>query len=524
MPLACEQTGRFVLWAVSPRWRVSVPMRHERARSATMAVSGMNDVKKAEPQLSERSLGRDLDEPVAAAQLMTLGIFISMRWIFILGIVVAALVSTRVFDIQFPTLPTYAICIVMGVYNAFLYVGLRGLRKDVTDQMAHKAWQYGIVGIVLDLVTLTALLHYTGGIENPFIFYFVFHIVLASIALNRRAVYALATMAVVLVSALVMLEFVDIVPHVNLAGFVLPTRYKEPSRVVAVLLSLTTIIYVSTYISTAISGELRKRQRQVVQLREQLLQETSRELEMSSQENARLEEDKQRFLAFLGMAAHDLKAPLAAFQSYIGVLLGGYTGELNEKQKTVLQRCSTRLNGLLKLISDLLDIPRIEKGQLIEDMADVSLSSLIEECIQEQRGLADGKGLELRVVVSASLPVIRGSSSRLRQALTNLINNAISYTHAGMVSVRAAERGIDVVVEVSDTGIGIPPADRERLFTDFFRGSNVDSPGTGLGLSITRRIIESHGGSISVESPDPESKVGTRFTFTVPKKGVGTTA
>lgn len=493
-------------------------MRHDAAGNVTI-VSEMNDILKSESNPNESSSQRLIDEPVAATQLMSLGIFISMRWVFILGIVIAALVATRVFDIQFPTLPTYVICVVMGTYNAFLYMGLRSVRRDRTKTVSSRAWSYGIAGIALDLMALTALLHYTGGIENPFIFYFVFHIVLASIALDRRTVYTLATLAVVMVSGLVMLEFIDVIPHINLEGFVLASRYKEPSRVIAVLLSLTTIIYVSSYISTAISGELRKRQKEVVQLREELLVEKTRELEISSEENARLEEDKRRFLVFLGMAAHELKAPLAAFQSYIGVLLGGYTGELNEKQKNVLQRCSIRLSGLLKLITDLLDIPRIERGQIADEMSDVSLVPLIQESIQDQRSLAESKGLELVVNVPLSLPPVRGSDIRLRQVLTNLVNNAINYTHAGKISVTAAERGDDVVVEVADTGIGIPAADKEHVFEDFYRGSNVDTPGTGLGLSITKRIIASHGGKISAKSPYEESSVGTKFTFSLPKKG-----
>lgn len=468
--------------------------------------------------MDNRPLADEIKEPLEAAQLMSLSIFIRMRWVFILGIIVAALVSTRVFSIEFPTLPAYIICVIMVGYNALLFIRLRVLREDHARALASRARRYNIAGVMLDLVTLTALLHYTGGIENPFIFYFVFHIVLASTVLDRRTVYILATAAVMLITALVMLEFTDIIPHVNLAGFVLPTRYKEPGRVVAILTSLTTIIYVSSYISTAISGELRKRQRQVVELREQILREKTRELETSSQEKARLVEDKQRFLGFLGMAAHDLKAPLAAIQSYFGVMLGGYAGDLNEKQKNMLQRSATRINELFKLISDLLDIPRIETGQVANEMGDVCLLSVITECIQEQGSLAMEKGLELRADLPSSLPTVRGSTLRLRQTLTNLINNAINYTHAGTVTVRALADGNKVRVEVMDTGIGVSQEDKPRLFNDFFRGSNVDTRGTGLGLSIAKRIIEAHGGAIWVESPYPESKVGSKFSFILPIK------
>ena len=98
----------------------------------------------------------------------------------------------------------------------------------------------------------------------------------------------------------------------------------------------------------------------------------------------------------------------------------------------------------------------------------------------------------------------------------NVVSNAISYTDEGTVSLRVIDEDSILRIEVKDTGIGIPPEDLPRVFDDFFRASNVEARGTGLGLSITRRIVEAHGGKIWVESPDPESNNGSRFTFTVP--------
>jgi signal transduction histidine kinase len=103
--------------------------------------------------------------------------------------------------------------------------------------------------------------------------------------------------------------------------------------------------------------------------------------------------------------------------------------------------------------------------------------------------------------------------------ITNLVNNAINYTPKGTVTIRVQARDRDLLVEVIDTGIGIPPADLPKLFEDFFRASNVESKGTGLGLSISRRIVEAHGGRIWTESPSPETGTGSKFSFTLPKLG-----
>ena len=235
-------------------------------------------------------------------------------------------------------------------------------------------------------------------------------------------------------------------------------------------------------------------------------------------EAAKLEEEKNRFLSFLGIAAHDLKAPLAAIQSYIGVMLGGYSGELNEKQKNMLERSGYRITELLNLISDLLDIPRIETGQIVQEMKEISFRQVVRNCLQDLRSLAKEKGVKLKVELPETLPKIYGSSPRLQQVINNLVNNAINYTPEGTVTLRVEDEDNDIHVEVMDTGIGIPPEDLPQVFDDFFRASNVAIKGTGLGLSIAKRIVEAHGGKICVESPCPGSNTGSKFAFTLSKK------
>jgi signal transduction histidine kinase len=243
-----------------------------------------------------------------------------------------------------------------------------------------------------------------------------------------------------------------------------------------------------------------------------------RSLEERSVELSKLEEDKARFLRFLSIAAHDLKAPLTAIQGFLWVMLGGFSGELTDKQRNMLQRSSRRIDELLNLISDLLDIPRIESGQIVQETKEVALCQVIERCCDDLRHQAKEKGVELKVELPQSLPEIPGSSPRLQQVMTNLVSNAINYTPEGAVTVRVTEGDSDIKVEVMDTGIGIPSEDLPRVFDDFFRASNVEIKGTGLGLSIARRIVEAHGGDICVESPCLENNTGSKFTLTLPKK------
>lgn len=246
-------------------------------------------------------------------------------------------------------------------------------------------------------------------------------------------------------------------------------------------------------------------------------EELGKNLDERCKELAEMVEERNRFLRFLSIAAHDLKAPLSAIQSYFGVMLGGFSGELNEKQRAMIERSSVRITELLNLISNLLDIPRIETGQLVHEMKECSLLEVINNCLNEMRDLAAQKRLILKAELPDTLPLVYGSAPRLQQVITNLVNNAINYTQEGEVVVRTADGDADIRVDIIDTGIGIPSGDLSNIFTDFYRGSNVTTKGTGLGLSISKRIIEAHGGKIYCESPCQETKTGSRFFFVLPK-------
>jgi len=252
--------------------------------------------------------------------------------------------------------------------------------------------------------------------------------------------------------------------------------------------------------------------------RAELHESLDRDLATCEIERTNLEEEKKEFLRFVSIAAHDLKAPLAAIQSFLSAMLGGYVGELNEKQKHMMERSSQRIVELIRLISDMLDIPRIEMGQLVPEMKEVSLAEVIDCFAEEGSSLARQRGIEFSVDLPSDLPSIIGSPPRLQQVVANLVNNAINHTVEGSVAVRAQEADNEVLVEVEDTGCGISPDDLPRVFEDFFRASNVDTKGTGLGLSISKRIVEAHGGRIWVESPCLGTGKGSRFCFALPRK------
>jgi signal transduction histidine kinase len=470
----------------------------------------MNSTTSEESKASDYSLEQ-------RALILRLGVYINLRWLVIPAIVIATLVASLVFHITFPTLPVYIICAIIALYNFLLFLWTRDLQKQDPALVVGRVEAYSYIQVILDLITLTALLHYTGGIENPFIFLYIIHTNAAAIFLPKRRAYELTTLAMLMVTLLVFLEYFGIIQHINLSGFVIATRYMDLSRVLAVLAALAVLAYGTVYVATAIVGELRRRQREVVVLKDRLLEQRAKELEQISAEVVKLVEERRHFVRFLSVVAHDLQSPLVATQSLLSYILDGYTGEITEGQKDLMQRGIRRIDDLLTLITDLLDIPRIEAGEIKREMREISLNDVVKKATDGLDNLASQKGITLNVELPELSPKIVASSRRLQQVITNLVSNAINYTRDGSVLVKITEDDGAARFEVIDTGVGILPNELPKLFEDFFRGSNVGAKGTGLGLSISKRIIEAHGGKIWVESPVPETGKGSKFVFMLPK-------
>ncbi|HWL92143.1 MAG TPA: HAMP domain-containing sensor histidine kinase, partial [Phycisphaerae bacterium] len=167
-------------------------------------------------------------------------------------------------------------------------------------------------------------------------------------------------------------------------------------------------------------------------------------------------------------------------------------------------------------INDVLDLSKIEAGQLSLSLADYSLSDVVHSVFTSVEPLANEKRLSLKVELPPSLPVGRGDERRIAQVLLNLVGNAIKFTDAGEVAIKASASNGSFEVAVRDTGPGVSPADQQKIFEEFQQADNSSTRkkgGTGLGLSISKRIIEMHGGNLSVES---EPGRGSVFSFALP--------
>jgi signal transduction histidine kinase len=237
------------------------------------------------------------------------------------------------------------------------------------------------------------------------------------------------------------------------------------------------------------------------------------EIQDKSRQLAEASQHKSQFLANM---SHELRTPLNAILGYTELILDSIYGDMPEKARAVLDRVQRNGRHLLGLINDVLDLSKIEAGQLVLGLADYSLKNVIETVYTAVEQLAKEKKLAFTIDVPGNLPGGRGDERRLTQVLLNLTGNAIKFTDQGAVAIKASAANGSFDVAVCDTGPGISAADQAKLFQEFQQADNSitrKKGGTGLGLAISKRIIEMHGGRIWVESTPGQ---GSTFAFTLP--------
>ncbi len=244
--------------------------------------------------------------------------------------------------------------------------------------------------------------------------------------------------------------------------------------------------------------------------------ENARLYENLATSNARLLEASRLKSQFLANMSHELRTPLNSIIGFSKVLLNRLDGELTERQEAYVSSVHNSSRHLLELINSILDFSRIEAGRFEIRSERIDLLDVVEECMETSTPLVRDKRVKLEKDVPVELPPVHGDRMRIKQVLLNLISNAIKFTHAGRVLVQVRPEAEMVHVSVADTGIGISPADLQRLFEPFQRLDNPlaqQADGTGLGLAISKKFVELHHGRIWAESRESQ---GSTFHFTLP--------
>ncbi len=260
--------------------------------------------------------------------------------------------------------------------------------------------------------------------------------------------------------------------------------------------------------------ELKGSEKELIALLEDT-NEIKADLEKANEKLKELDKLKSMFIASM---SHELRTPLNSIIGFTGIILQGLVGSINEEQKDQLQRVYNSAKHLLNLISDVIDISKVEGGMVEAYVEEFHLEKIIEEAVSSLKVQIDDKKLDLEIIESKGIKM-KTDSRRLLQCILNILSNAIKFTEKGKIGVATSEKNDMIEIKVEDTGIGIAEKDITRLFGSFVRlDSHLKTAtlGTGLGLYLTKKIAtEILGGSISVESTYGE---GSTFTLCIPKE------
>ncbi|MCP4690839.1 MAG: cell wall metabolism sensor histidine kinase WalK, partial [Desulfobacterales bacterium] len=220
---------------------------------------------------------------------------------------------------------------------------------------------------------------------------------------------------------------------------------------------------------------------------------------------------------FVSMVSHEIRGPMNSLQMQIKVILDGLAGEVTEKQRQILERASGKIDNLVNMASELLDLSRIESGLINREKEEMDMSDLLVEQADFHQPRAREGGVRIHLEPLPPLPLILANRGNMEEILSNLITNAVKYSPlGGRVTISAGEEDGYLVIRVKDEGLGIPAEDLERIFTRFYRVKNAETRyihGTGLGLAIVKSIVEAHNGDIRVES---RLNRGTLFSVHLP--------
>ena len=418
--------------------------------------------------------------------------FIKLRWIAAFGAVLLSIVAKHLLNLPLDLHKILAIVGLLALTNIVYFVFNRNVKpKSFRREETHIKTQ-----MILDLLILTILMHFTGGVENPLFFIYFFHVIMASLMFKGKGVYQIAFLAILFFTFEVVFStaFFPLLNHYHI--FSHSDHMHDIRYVLLMLLMFWFVILATAFIAASFRKRYQKIKDELVKNQEQLI-----------------ETDKSK-TDFFRFASHELKSPIVTIQSAIDTVLD--ISDLSNQSKDLLYRARNRAEQTIETVRDLAELTRNEATTVIG--ADpIRIGEMIQNIVEQNREPIQQCGLDIHFVLPEKPIILRSFPGFLEKIFGNLISNAIRYSHdGGAIIIRLVEKLTSVEFSISDEGIGISEDAQQMIFSEFYRAPEAKKHnriGTGLGLAIVKQYVEKLGGTIQLKS---QLGKGTTFKITLP--------
>ena len=424
--------------------------------------------------------------------------YIRLRWIACVGVFIGLLTVYFKFHLNFPYTILFVLNGLLFLINlAFtIYFSIIKHRNLTQREMSY----IFNTQICCDYCILFFLVYFTGFIENPFSYYFIFHIMLTSFIFPAIMVVIYVSMLIAVFFGVMLAEYYQFIPHFSLTTF---DGFTYNELIFLRIFSLCSVLIISAYLITSIKKRIEEKGKRI-------------EIELNHYKS--LDSIKSNFIL---QVTHELRGPIAALMGYHEMIIKGITGEINKKTSEVIYKANRRTGNLLNIIDEMIDYAYMKSEEEIKyEKNRIQLKTMIEYNLDLILNQAKDKGINLIINCSKDLMVL-ANRDLINIVLNNLLNNSIKYSpEKTTITVIASVDSVDnekIHLLIKDEGIGIKPSELGNIFEEFYRtrkAREIEKDGTGLGLSIVKRAVERMNGDISVYSVVGK---GTNFHIYLPQ-------
>jgi signal transduction histidine kinase len=406
--------------------------------------------------------------------------FITLRWIAVAGVSIVLGVTRIAYPSVLPLAVLFSLNAFLAVLNSLFHIYFAAVKHGNLSKSELTA--FFNVQICSDFLLLLLLVYFTGFLENPFAYFFVFHILLTAYIFSSGLVFLYVGVLVAIFAAGATAEYLHLIPH-------FPLFPRAQSAYLAELLPRTVGVCATLAISGYLGTSIRKR-----------LEEKAQRVEVELDRYKSLDRIKSNFIL---QVTHELRGPLAAVNGYHEMISRGITGPVGPRTLETVGRATRRTDNLLTMIDEMIDYAYMQTDKVLFEPARINLRGLIEANIEALAAQTTAKRIRLELKCTPDL-CICASRDLGNIVLSNLLSNAVRYSPEGStVTISAVQESTDVCLEVKDHGIGMTPEEMGHIFEEFYRtrrAREIERDGTGLGLSIIKKAVETIGGRITVAS------------------------